>query len=101
MHKKVFKNPQFEMVDPVQRFQKTISLRILNYYIHSITLAYAWRGREKQRARSETVHCIGERLREYAGCMQRSKMADGDRWQGRPAQPSAMQRAFDDLATFP
>jgi len=23
-------------------------------------------------------------------------MADGDRWQGRPAQPSAMQRAFDD-----
>ena len=44
MHKKAFKNPQFEMVDPVQRFQKTISLHILNKYIRSITLAL--RGRE-------------------------------------------------------
>ena len=53
MHKKAFKNPQFAMVDPVQRFQKTSYLRILIYYIRSITLA--WRGRENLRARSEAV----------------------------------------------
>ena len=53
MHKKAFKNPQFALVDPVQQFQKTISLRILNYYILLITLA--WRGREKWRARSKAV----------------------------------------------
>ena len=50
------------MVDPVQQFQKTFSLRILNYNIHAITLA--WRGREKGRACSEAVQCF-EKLREF------------------------------------
>ena len=50
------------MVDTVQQFQKTISLRILNYYIHLITLA--WRGREKWRAlRGSAVQ--GQKLREF------------------------------------
>ena len=57
MHKKAFKNPQFAMVDPVQRFQKMSYLRILIYYIRSITLAV----KISERAPRQ---CSGERLRE-------------------------------------
>ena len=96
MPKNAFKNPQFAMVDPVQQFEKTISLRILNYYIHSITLA--WRARALA-----PRQCSGEGLREFCvkccalpeACRQEKKPQQNRKFQWRPKSQILQKEPFE------